>query len=36
MENEDFFKLVINKIKNNKHLIFDKKISLYEKIKDLL
>ena len=36
MENEEFFKLVINKIKNNKHLIFDKKISLYEKIKDLL
>ena len=36
MKNEEFFKFIVNKIKNNKHLIFDKQISLYEKIKDLL
>jgi len=33
---EEFFKFIVDKIKNNKHLIFDKKISLYENIKDLL
>ena len=36
MKNEEFFNFVVNKIINNKHLIFNKKISLYEKIKDLL
>ncbi len=36
MKNEEFFKLIVSKIKNNKHLIFDKKISLYAKIKDFL
>ena len=36
MENNEFFNFIVNKIINNKHLIFNKKISLYEKIKDLL
>ena len=36
MENKEFFNFVVNKIIKNKHLIFNKKISLYEKIKDLL
>ncbi len=36
MKNEEFFKFIVGKIKNNKHLIFDKKISLYAKIKDFL
>ena len=36
IKEEKFFKFVVDKIKNNKHLIFDKQISLYEKIKDLL
>ena len=36
MKNEEFFNFVVNKIIKNKHLIFNKKISLYEKIKDLL
>ncbi len=36
IENKDFFNSIVKKIKDNKHLIFNKKISLYEKIKDLL
>ncbi len=36
MENKEFFNFIVNKIISNKHLIFKKKISLYEKIKDLL
>ena len=36
MENKEFFNFIVNKIIKNKHLIFNKKISLYEKIKDLL
>ena len=36
MKNEEFFNFIVNKIIKNKHLIFNKKISLYEKIKDLL
>ena len=36
MENEEFFNSIVYKIVINKHLIFDKKISLYTKIKDLL
>ncbi len=36
IENKDFFNSIVEKIKDNKHLIFNKKISLYEKIKDLL
>ena len=36
MENKEFFNFIVSKIIKNKHLIFNKKISLYEKIKDLL
>ena len=36
MENKEFFNFIVGKIIKNKHLIFNKKISLYEKIKDLL
>ena len=36
IENKDFFNSIVEKISDNKHLIFNKKISLYEKIKDLL
>ena len=36
IKEEEFFKFIVDRIINNKHLIFDKQISLYEKIKDLL
>ena len=36
IKEEEFFKFIVDKIINNKHLIFDNQISLYEKIKDLL
>ena len=36
MEDKEFFNFIVSKIIKNKHLIYNKKISLYEKIKDLL
>ena len=36
IKEEEFFKFIVDKIKKNKHLIFEKQISLYEKIRDLL
>ena len=36
MDNKEFFNSIVDKIISNKHLIFNKKISLHEKIKDLL
>ena len=36
IDNKEFFNSIVDKIISNKHLIFNEKISLYEKIKDLL
>jgi len=36
MDNKEFFNSIVDKIISNKHLIFNEKISFYEKIKDLL
>ena len=35
-ENDGFYKSVVSKIDSNKNLIFNEKVSLYEKIKNII